>query len=113
MLLKNITMDKFPGGRTWCVPAGRTMPAVRYLKKEGSHYTRMFIVSVLYSYFFLISSKICLMGMWLATSCYAPAPSSAAVQPHEARAVQFSFPFFSLATFSSFKIFGIQSIPRT
>lgn len=66
----------------------------------------MFIASALYSYFFLISSKICLMGMQPATSCPAPAPvcpgsALAAVRPTKTRAVQFAF--LSVATFDSLK----------
>lgn len=63
----------------------------------------MFIVSALYSYFFLISPKICLMGMRPATSCSAPAQLSATVQPHKAGALEFSFPALNLATFNSLK----------
>lgn len=63
----------------------------------------MFIASALYSYFFLISLKICLIGMWPAASCCAPAQPSAAVQPPKAGAFQFSFPFLNRATFNILK----------
>lgn len=47
------------------LPRSRTEPGVRELKNQshdGSRWTRMFIVSASYSYFFLISPKTCLMG---------------------------------------------------
>lgn len=69
-------MDTFPGERR-SVPVDHMELEVRCLKNkshEGSCYTRMFIISASYSYFFLISPKICLMGMQPATSCSAPGP---------------------------------------
>lgn len=78
--------------KTWSVPVGHMELEVRCLKNkshEGSRYTRMFIVSASYSYFFLISPKICLMGMQPATSCSAAGPcvpaQPLAIQPQKAR----------------------------
>lgn len=68
----------------------------------------MFIVAALYSYFFLISPKICLMGMQLATSCSAsepvsPAQRPASEQPRRPRALQSTVPFPYAATSNSSK----------
>jgi hypothetical protein len=102
-LLISVRLDKFPGRKSWLSLWATTMPGVRCLKISPSC-TRMFIVSALYSYFFLISPKICLMGMWPATSCRAlesclsllsPWPE---VQPQKAVGLHFRIASLRIAT---------------
>lgn len=105
-------LDEFATRKTWPVPSGHRRAGGRpceFGPRTGCGRTRMFTVLVLCGYFFLISPKMCLMGMRPATSCHAlrlalPLHPGLPPAPPGQWGSLVSVPFFAGTPFSSVKL---------